>query len=182
MDFKQLTKEDITKLFRDLDTDFLKNGDTITVTLLGGVAALMQGYIERATQDIDVAPVQNCYEFQQACSEKKIKVDIVTVASVASYDERDTLQVFKGKALTVRSVDHKNLIKLKLERFVEQDRSDIINIIEATKFSYSDFKATVQEALLDYVGRGGMYVISAAIIVEDQYPEHIKDFESTFNI
>ena len=91
---------------------------------------------------------------------KNIQVDIVTVGSLASYDEKDTDEVFKGTSLTLRSVNDKDLIKMKLERFEGHDRKDIHGIIKTTHLKYTGFREIVVDALIDYIGRKEKYIIS----------------------
>lgn len=177
MGLKQLTKETVIRLFSELDSYFASKNKSVKVTLLGGVAALIQGYIDRTTRDIDVAPIQDAVQFREACHLKNIAVDIVTVGSLASYDEKDTNEVFKGTSLTLRSVNYQDLIKMKLERFEGHDREDIHGIIKTTSLGYDEFKKIVADALIDYIGRKEKYIISAGFIVEDLYPKFLEDFE-----
>ena len=81
----------------------------------------------------------------------------------------------------VLSVMTEDLIRLKLERFRKQDPEDIYAIIQKEKLSYESFVALVKEGLSYFVGRPEAYQISAQIVVETVYADHIEDFKKHFN-
>jgi hypothetical protein len=172
------TRDDLVQIFSRIDRKVLQRKGRLAVTVIGGVALILQGIRERSTRDIDIALSADAVAFQDVCSTLGIPVDIVTVASTVDLVHAPKISLFEGEALTVDSVLPEDLIRLKLERFRKQDPEDIEALIAATRLSYERFKAICEDMLPDFIGNPRELALSAMIVVERIYPEHRDDFEA----
>lgn len=157
----QITSEQLPKLFKKIDDALAKQKRKIRVVVLGGLAIIAQGFRERATQDIDIAPSRDADVFETACNKLSIPVDIITIASTVDFNEIQTKNIFSGNHLIIDAVEAPDLIKLKLERFRKQDPDDIYAIITKTKMSYGNFKNLVVNMLPDFIGNPQSLILSA---------------------
>ena len=171
---KAISKNEIPLLFEKIDVELGKQKRKARVTVLGGFAVILQGYRERATLDIDIAPDADANLFSQVCRSLNIPVDIVTVASTVDLVHTATVRVFNGAFLAVDAVMGEDLIKLKLERFRKQDPEDIYAIIDGLRLPYEKFEELVQDMLVDYVGNPRNLLLSAEEIIQRKYPEFVK--------
>ncbi|MFA4972245.1 MAG: DUF6036 family nucleotidyltransferase [bacterium] len=171
------TREDLLRIFGQLDDLLAKRKKKISVTAIGGVSIILQGIRDRSTADIDIANVGDAVAFQEACVGQGIPVDIVTVTSTVDFAHAPKVVLFRGKALEVNSITAEDLIKLKLERFYKQDPEDIYAIIEKTALPYERYKAIVSDMIPDFIGNPRVFLLSAMIVVETIYPENKADFE-----
>lgn len=176
MKFKPSKMEDVVGIFKKLDEELQHGSKEIKIKVLGGASILLLGMRERVTADIDVAATSDAGEFQKICAKMGIEVDIITVASTVDLAYCDSVKVFQGKRLTVESVTPTDLLKLKLERFYKQDPEDIYAIIKHESMLFDEFKAIIKEMLPDYIGNVRQLIISAQIVVEQIWPEHIDEF------
>jgi hypothetical protein len=172
-----IKREDILRIFSEVDAQLVKKKKSIKVKVIGGVPLILQNIRERATMDIDIAPGKDAVAFQTICSHLDIPVDIITISSTVDLQNAPGVSLFKGKALEVNSVTPEDLIKLKLERFRKQDPEDIYAIIEKSNISYKQFREIVRGMRLDFIGNLRELLISAMIVVETMYPENKTDFE-----
>ncbi|MDO8519373.1 MAG: DUF6036 family nucleotidyltransferase [Deltaproteobacteria bacterium] len=171
---KAITKNEIPLLFEKIDIELGKQKRKVRVTVLGGFAVILQGYRERATLDIDIAPDADANLFSQVCRSLNIPVDIVTVTSTVDLAHTATARVFSGAFLVVDAVKGEDLIRLKLERFRKQDPEDIYAMIDSMQLSYEKFEEMVKDMLIDYVGNPQNLILSAEEIVQRKYPEFVK--------
>ena len=102
-----------------------------------------------------------------------------SVTSTVDINRSKKELVFDGKSLKVFAINPLDLIKMKLERFYKQDPEDIYNIIENMSLKYEDFKKLALEGYSDFVGRKEDYFLSAQIVVEKVYPQHLENFLSS---
>lgn len=173
---RAITKQEALELFQKIDAELLKTGQRAQVTVLGGLAIILQDFRERSTLDFDIAPSPDAKIFSKICDKLTIPLDIVTMSSTVDLAHADTTVQFSGQFLTVHSVMAEDLIKLKLERFQKQDPEDIMAIIDKTNLSYDVFKKIVREMLLDFVGHPRGLILSAQEVVERKYNQHLDDF------
>lgn len=174
---KEWDKQTIQVILKDLDHTFFLKNKKVEIIAIGGVAIVLQDYQDRSTNDIDIAPLSGSEYFLRTCEELGIKAQSITLATTVDFNDTEKVLLFKGNALTVFSVTAEGLIRLKLERFRKQDPEDIYAIIQKEKLSYEDFVKLVKEGLSYFVGRVETYQISAQIVVETIYPDHIDDFK-----
>lgn len=179
---KLLKKEDLMNFFREIDEKLPSDIQKLKVRILGGSSIILLGIRDRATCDIDVAVSRDSQVFQKICKKLGTQVDMVTVASTVDLTNCESVEIFEGKKLIIESVTPRDLIKLKLERFWKQDPEDIYAIIKHEALPYEEFESLVAEAKSDYIGRERELLLSAKIVVEKMYQEHIDDFEKTFSI
>ena len=176
----ELSQKDLHDLFQSIDRELARRRrPALRITILGGASIILLGFRERATRDIDIAPTADAHLFQKLCRPRGIPVDIVTVCSTVDLHHCATTPVFKGKLLAMHSVTIEDLLKLKLERFRKHDPEDIYAILQRTGLPFNQFKAAVKEMLLDFVGNPRELALSACLVVERIYPEHLDDFEKT---
>ncbi len=172
-----ITRNDLLKLFQEIDARLVAVQQCATVTVLGGVSIIMLGFRDRTTLDIDIAGNQDAVLFQKVCAERGIPVDIITITSTVDFNDAPTVELYRGAGLTVRSVTAEDLVKLKLERFRKQDPEDIYAIIEKTQMDFEKFLALTKGMLPDFIGNPRELVLSARLVVERMYPERVKEFQ-----
>jgi len=100
-----------------------------------------------------------------------------TIASTVDLTHCATVEVYKGKNLTIDSVTPKDLLKLKLERFYKQDPEDIYAIIKHEAMSFEEFRLVVKDMIPDYIGNIRQLIISAQIVVEQIWPSRADEFK-----
>lgn len=176
MTLKSITKAELLELFQKIDQDLSRQHQAVSVTVLGGASVILLGFRERATIDIDIAPSKNAELFESICKKHGLPVDIITIASTVDLHHCDSIIVFKGAQLIVKSVMAEDLIRLKLERFRKQYPEDIYAIIQHEKLPYERFKEIAVDMLPDYIGNTRELALSALIVVEQLYPNHAADF------
>ncbi len=181
MKLTPITKKEALALFEKIDEELFKISQKARVTVVGGLAIILQGHRDRVTLDIDIAPTADASLFIKICKKFQVPVDIVSISSTVDLVHAKKINQYRGKSLTVDSVGAEDLIKLKLERFYKQDPEDIFAIIDRTALPYEKFKTLVQEMLPDYIGNPRSVILSAQEVVERKYPNHLNDFEKTIN-
>jgi len=179
---KELTKVEALQLFQTIDKELEKIGEKVQITVLGGLAIILQEFRKRSTFDIDIAPTPYSKPFEEICKKLKIPLDIVTLASTVDLETAKRTNQFSGKYLVVEAITATDLIKLKLERFRKQDPEDIFAIIDKTVLPYPAFKTLVQEMLLDFIGNPKGLLLSAQEVVERKYPQSLDDFVGSVKI
>ncbi len=179
---KEWDKGTILGILQDLDDYFVKKGEKVAVTAIGGVVIVLQGFQQRSTNDLDLAPVLNSGRFLDACGRLGINAQIVTLCSTVDFNDVETVRVFAGKALTVNGVGAEDLIRLKLERFQKHDPEDIYAVIQKENFPYERFVALVQEGKGYFIGRVDEYLVSAQLVVERMYPDKFEEFIRLFGL
>ena len=179
---KDWDKQTILTIFADLDTELLKRQKRLSVVAIGGVVIVLQDFQSRSTNDLDIAPISDAEQLLEVCGDLGIHAQVVTLASTVDFTAVQKVRLFSGAALTVDGVGASDLIRLKLERFRKQDPEDIYAIIQKEKFPYDSFAAIVQEGRIDFIGRTEEYLLSAQIVVERMYPEHLEDFKKRFKL
>lgn len=180
--FKELKKKELEELFVRVDAELNKLGKAFEITVIGGAAVVILDIIPRATRDIDLANSRDAIEFRDLFENLEVKIQVVSIYTTVEFvDPSDSTIVFEGTNLKVRAAIPDNLIKMKLERFIDRDEDDVLAIIEYEKINYSHFKNLVSEGL-DYLvaGQPINYVLSALNIVERAFPEELDDFRNTF--
>lgn len=178
MKTKKLNKEGIISIFKLVDK---KLKEPTKIVILGAASLLLLDIIQRSTADIDIANVLGAFIFQKISTKLGYLVDIVSVSSTVDFDSAEKYEVFQGKNLRVYSVNEKDLIKLKLERFRKQDPADINAIIKKTSLVYKDYKEIVTDAVKDYVGNPDIFILSILQVAEDHYTEEeLIDLKKTF--
>jgi len=177
---REWTKETILEIFRDLDRHFKEKNRPVEILTIGGVPIVLQGFQNRSTNDIDLAPVRDSELFLKACHEAGIPGQIVTLCSTVDFNDVDAMLIFRGSFLKVFSVSPGDLIKLKLERFRKQDPEDIYSIMQKTGVTFEQFFQWVKEGRSYYIGRESEYLLSARIVVERMFPERLSDFKVVF--
>ncbi len=179
---REWNKGIIQGILQDLDAELAKKGEAISVTAIGGVAIVLQGFIDRSTNDLDLAPISDALRLLRACERLGIDAQIVTQSSTVDFNVIEKIPLFKGKALEFLGVKGEDLIRLKLERFQKHDPEDIYAIIQKEKFPYERFAELVDEGRVDYIGRVEEYLISAHLVVERMYPDKLEDFSRRFRM
>ncbi|MDO8526497.1 MAG: DUF6036 family nucleotidyltransferase [Deltaproteobacteria bacterium] len=179
---KSIDMEGAKKLFKTIDAELQQRNKKIEITLLGGLAIILQGFRSRSTLDIDIAPTRDASLFKEICERIKIPVDIITVATTVDLVHAQTLNVFSGNFLKINSVMSEDLIKLKLERFYKQDPDDIFAIIDHLAMTYETFKNIVQDMLKDFIGNPKGPFLSALQVVEVKFPKDADVFEKEIKI
>ncbi|MBI1909308.1 MAG: hypothetical protein HYS22_03980 [Deltaproteobacteria bacterium] len=174
---EQIGVATLPALFEKIEKVLAREGLKIKIIVLGGLAIIAQGFRDRATLDIDIAPSSDAQVFEAVCNQLAIPVDIVTLATTVDFKSVVTHNIFTGKYLTMDAVTAPDLIKLKLERFYKQDPDDIYAILAKTKMPYEDFKALVLEMFPDFIGDRQKLILSAEIVVERIFPEQVGDFK-----
>lgn len=174
--FRPLTKQDALRIFAAIDRVFAKKRQRLNVTILGGLAIILQDFRTRSTMDVDIAPTRDAETFVAACRTLGVPVDVVTIASTVDLVHAPTVAVYTGEALTVAAIEARDLIKLKLERFYKQDPEDVFAIIAHIRLAYSHFADIVRDMLIDFIGNPRGVVLSAQEVVERMYPEHLDEF------
>ncbi|MBN2107255.1 MAG: hypothetical protein JW832_07485 [Deltaproteobacteria bacterium] len=173
-----VTREDLFRILAQIDDLLVKQKRNLSVTTIGGVSIILQGFRDRSTTDIDIANVEDAAAFQEICAGKGIPVDIVTISSTVDFLHAPKVVLFSGRALVVNSVTAQDLIKLKLERFYKQDPEDIYAIIQKTSLPYERYKAIVSDMITDFTGNPRGLLLSAMVIVETVYPQNKADFKA----
>ncbi|OGQ04712.1 MAG: hypothetical protein A2W61_05960 [Deltaproteobacteria bacterium RIFCSPLOWO2_01_44_7] len=176
---KVLTKEIVLALLPKIDHELAKQNKQIQVTLLGGVALLLQNFITRSTNDIDVFPNKDADYFEKVCRKLKIPVQIVALTSTVDSQNASVVNNYRGRFLTIDSIPAEDLIRSKLERFLKHDPDDIYAVIDHVQLPYEKFKAIVQEMLSYFIGNPRSLILSSQIVVERKYPQHLEDFKKT---
>lgn len=179
---KEWNKEDILGIFKDLDDYFVKKRETIAVTVIGGVAIVLQDFQERSTNDLDLAPVSDARRLLKACDKLGITAQIVTLVSTVDLNDVERRPLFTGRALTIYGIGAEDLIRLKLERFQKHDPEDIYAIIQKHKLPYERFVQLVSEGKIDFIGRVEEYLVSAQLVVERMYADKFEDFSRRFGL
>jgi len=179
---KSIKKEDALLLFEKIEKNLKKESRKVNITVVGGLAIILQDIRDRATLDIDVAPTKDAAVFQELCNRLGVPVDIITVASTVDLVHTSTVNMYAGNFLSVNSVKAKDLIRLKLERFYKQDPEDIYAIIDKINLSYEAFKMLVCDMLIDFIGNPRNVLLSAFQVVEIKYPDHAREFELEMKI
>ena len=179
--FTSIDSASLAPLFQKLDTALAKKGRKIKIVVLGGLAIIAQGFRERATLDIDIAPNRDADIFVRVCRQLSIPIDIVTVSSTVDLHHAPTKTIFSGQYLILEAITAPDLIKLKLERFYKQDPDDIYAIIKKIGMAYEAFKTLVLDILPDFIGNPRGLALSAEIVVERMFPESISDFKKTIS-
>ncbi len=174
-----ITKSEATLLFQRIDTALTQKNQRAHIVLLGGLAIILQGFRERSTLDIDIAPTPDAALFVSICRSLDIPVDVITIATTVDLLHASTVNQFTGRSLTVDAINPLDLIKLKLERFYKQDPEDISAIIDAIQLPYKQFVKMVSDMLIDFIGNPQGLVLSARDVVERKYPEHFEGFVRT---
>lgn len=164
---RELHKEDVCEAFAAIDASLREK---TAIVILGAAALLMLDVVECGTIDIDVADVRDAARFRETALRLGFMVDIVTVSSTVDFNSGEQPEVFHGEKLAVFSVNERDLIKLKLERFRKQDPQDIARILQKTKLPFAEFQEIACEALADYVGDRRTLALSILIAAEDHYP------------
>lgn len=78
---KEWDKETILEILRDLDNYFVKKGESVAVTAIGGIVIVLQDFQPRSTNDLDMAPVSDADRLLQACDRLGINAQVVTLVS-----------------------------------------------------------------------------------------------------
>ncbi len=170
-------KPTIQKIFENLDSYFSSRKESLEIVVIGGVSVVYQGFQNRSTNDIDVAPVADADKFLKACLELGIDAQSISISTTVDFHAVSKILLFQGSSLTVFSASPKELICLKLERFRKQDPEDIYSIIQKENIPYDDFVNLVQDAVSSFVGRVETYRIAAQIVVETMYPDQAENFQ-----
>lgn len=172
----QLTKQDLLVLFEKVDRLLAsQQAPPTTVVILGAASILLLDVRERATYDIDVAPVHDALRFKQIMEELGVPVDLVTVTTTVDFEKGGRYPVFTGKKLSVVSVDENDLIKLKLERFRKQDPDDIQAIIAKFEIDFERYREIAISAAQNFVGNRRMMDLAILEMAADNY--HSKQVE-----
>jgi hypothetical protein len=177
---KEWDKKTILEILKDLDDYFVEKGERITVTAIGGIVIVLQGFQPRSTNDLDIAPISNADRLFKACEKLGISAEVVTLCSTVDFNDVQTKPVFSGKALTLNGIGAEDLIRLKLERFRKHDPEDIYAIIEKEKLPFERFVDLVKEGKSYYIGRVDEYLLSARLVVERMFAERLSEFDRLF--
>lgn len=172
----------ILEIFSKIDSVLQKKKQNLSLITLGGVSIILLKMRDRATMDIDVANSPDALLFEKICNELGFPVDIITQTSTVDFENEPQIDIFKGKALCVKSITPENLIKSKLERFYKQDPEDIYAVIQKIKLSYKSFKVIVQEMIPYFIGNPRTLLLSALIVVQTMYTDNEIDFKKAFSI
>ena len=175
--FQASERAELLAIFEEIDAGLAARRKMLEVTLVGGASLILLGVRERATMDIDIADRVGAELFCKLCEQRGIPVDRITVASTVDLLHCPTIPIFQGAWLTVQSVTTKDLIKLKLERFRKQDPEDIYAIIEHEALSFKSFRDLVFDMIPDFIGNVRELILSAQIVVEQLYAEHLDAFK-----
>lgn len=179
----KLDKNDLLNFFKSVDQEFAISALKLDIDILGGASIVLQGFINRSTQDIDILPNQkDMGPFIDAGHRRGITVDVVTVGSTVDFMTCDKITLFKGKYLCVRSIAPNDLIKTKLERFKKQDVEDVFSIIEKTNLSYREFLILVKEMSMDFIGDPDRLIMHARTVVENIFPSHQEEFRKILKL
>lgn len=179
---KAWDKDTIRRILRDLDDYFVKTGETVEVTALGGIVIVLQDFQPRSTNDIDMAPISDAPRLLEVCDELGITAQVVTLASTVDFNSVEKRRLFAGKALTLYGVGAEDLIRLKLERFKKHDPEDIYAIIRKENLPYERFAAIVNEGKGWFIGRVDEYLVSTQLVVERMYPDKFEEYSRRFGL
>ena len=171
-------KNTILKILEDLDQYFSKQDESVEALVIGGVAIVLQNFQSRSTNDLDLAPVSGADRLLKACEKLNIPAQFVSLTSTVDFNAVEKIVLYEGKSLTLYSVSPTDLIRLKLERFRKHDPEDIYAIIKKKQMVFENFETLACEGATNFVGRTNEYILSAQIVVERMYPNHLDDFKS----
>lgn len=177
-----IDQKGLLEIFSKIDSVLQKKKQNLTLITLGGASIILLKIRDRVTMDIDIASNQDAVLFEKICNELGFPVDIITQTSTVDFENEPKIDIFKGKALQVKSITPQNLIKSKLERFYKQDPEDIYATIKKIKLSYESFKALVQEMIPYFIGNPRTLLLSALIVVQTMYADNEADFKKAFSI
>lgn len=177
-----IDQKGLLEIFSKIDFILQKKKRNLTLITLGGASIILLKIRDRVTMDIDVANNQDALLFEEICNKLGFPVDIITQTSTVDFENEPKIDIFKGKALQVKSITPPNLIKSKLERFYKQDPEDIYATIQKIKLSYESFKALVQEMIPYFIGNPRTLLLSALIVVQIMYADNETDFRKAFSI
>ena len=163
---QDLKKPDIQQIFTAVDNELLSPAE---ITVIGGVSLIMLDIVERSTVDIDLANIGNVDAFKKIADRLGYLVDVVTISTTVDFHSPDKYKIFHGKNLAVFSVNERDLIKLKLERYRKQDPQDIDKIIQKIKMPFSEFRNLALEAVRDFVGHPRTFALSILMAAENHY-------------
>ena len=138
-DDADLNLELIEQLFRELDTELGKTGDSAEIYITGG-ARMMYGLSpERVTKDVD-AVIRDGRDGLQSAATKLQREhqlrrgwlnDNVTGLLPASKDRQEE-PIFQGRHLTVHGASPRRMLALKIASLRDKDHDDIRTLMAAT--------------------------------------------------
>ncbi len=180
---KELTRKDFVDFFDRFETELGSKKTTASYVILGGAALVLLDFIERSTEDLDIAKPFGDRELLLEAAEKfGIKIDWVTQCTTVDFEECPKEMVYSGNWLKVSSLNPRDLLKSKLERFQKQDPQDINAILTKLPLGYEEFKKIFSEMLQDFVGNQDQLKMKARTVVERKFPDQAKDFYRTFKL
>lgn len=180
---KELTKKDLNEFFERFEEELGRKKTAASYVILGGAALVLLNFIERSTEDLDIAKAEGDRGLIVEAAEKfGIKIDWVTQCTTVDFVECPKEIVFSGKQLKVSSINPQDLLKSKIERFEKQDPQDINAILDKLQLGYEELKKIFAEMLQDFVGNQDQLKMKARTIVERRFSEHAKDFYRSFKL
>ena len=180
---KELTKKDLNDFFERFEEELGRKKTAASYVILGGAALVLLDFIERSTEDLDIAKEEGDRGLISEAAEKYgIKIDWVTQCTTVDFVECPKEIVFLKKQLKVSSINPRDLLKSKIERFEKQDPEDINAILDKLQMSYEELKNIFAEMLQEFVGNQDRLKIKARILVERKFSEHAPDFYRSFKL
>jgi hypothetical protein len=180
---KELTKKELHHFFKWFDEELKEKKDYANYTILGGAALVLLEIIDRSTADIDIVVEKvNPDLINEAAEKFGIEIDRVTQCTTVDFNDCPTEPIFIGDFLKIFSIQPRDFLKSKIERFEKQDPQDINALLKVLKLSYSEFKTLFSEMLQYFVGNEDRLKMKARTIVERNFSEDTKDFYNTFRL
>lgn len=180
---KELTKKDLDEFFVRFEAELDQKKTVASYIILGGAALVLLEFIQRSTEDLDIAKSIGDRELIVKAAEKfGIEIDWVTQCTTVDFDECPKELVYSGTWLKVSSIGPRDLLKSKLERFEKQDPQDINAILDKLPLGYEEFKKIFSEMLQDFVGNQDQLKMKARTVVERKFQDNAKDFYRNFKL
>jgi hypothetical protein len=168
-----MDKQALTLALQDMeDFAMLKQLDCPPIYLLGGSACIIEGYLDRATRDIDIVDLE--YSAQAGRLFRILGdvdyLDTMLTTLAEDYKER-AVRVSAVKKIEVYALSREDIIVTKIGRYSEKDKEDIKKLIKKCD------KHTINELIESVKQRQNI-----SVKVKEYFINNVEKFRRDFDV
>ena len=168
-----MDRQSLIEALKDMEEfSEIKKLECPPIYLLGGSACIIQGYLDRATRDIDILDLE--YSSQVGRLFRILGdvdyLDIILTTLAEGYEER-TIRVKEIKNIEVYVLSREDIVVTKIGRYSDKDKEDIKILMEKV-----DKEKIIQ--LIDNVKKRK----NLSSKIKLNFIENVEQFRSDFNV
>ncbi|MEG1635942.1 MAG: DUF6036 family nucleotidyltransferase [Cellulosilyticaceae bacterium] len=127
-----MDKQALIEALQDMeDFALLKKLDCPPIYLLGGSACIIEGYLDRATRDIDILDLEYSSQIGRLL---RVLGDVdyldMMLTTIAEDYKQRAIRVEKIKNLEIYALSREDIIVTKIGRYSEKDKEDITELLK----------------------------------------------------